>query len=240
MRMNVFLVLLVICLPTHSQSKHLLRFLTFCQRNVTGDGQYDVEFDGDQLFYVDPVIYESVRRLPEFADQWTDDPGLPAEVYVSIGTCKYNLPRCIKGENNPPEAIVPPTSQVYPEEEVELGVLNTLICCVSDFHPTPVDITWARNGQLVEPDDVSQTQYYSNKDFSFRIFSYLSFTPQEGDIYSCSVGHVSLQEPFTRFWEVEVHTDHQVVETAVCVCGVVLGVMGVAIGVWFIRKANRS
>lgn len=40
--------------------------------------------------------------------------------------------------------------------------------------------------------------------------------------------------------EVEVHTDHQTVETAVCVGGVTLGVVGVATGVWFIKKAKRS
>uniref|UniRef100_A0A667WUQ9 Ig-like domain-containing protein n=1 Tax=Myripristis murdjan TaxID=586833 RepID=A0A667WUQ9_9TELE len=95
---------------------------------------------------------------------------------------------------------VAPTTQMYPRQQVELGVQNTLICWVSDFHPTPVSITWSRNGQTVGQGDVSQTQYYSNKDFSFRIFSYLSFTPQEGDIYSCTVEHISLFEPLTRFW----------------------------------------
>uniref|UniRef100_A0A8C8FIU2 Immunoglobulin C1-set domain-containing protein n=1 Tax=Oncorhynchus tshawytscha TaxID=74940 RepID=A0A8C8FIU2_ONCTS len=132
---------------------HLLRFLTFCQKNITSDKEYEVEFDGDELFYVDPMTY-----------RWTPDPGLT----------------------------------------------------------------------------ISQTQYYSNEDFSFRIFSYLSITPQEGDIYSCSVGHISLQEPFTRNWEVEVHTAHQTVETAVCVGSVTLGVVGVATGVWFIKKAKSS
>uniref|UniRef100_A0A4W5PG27 Ig-like domain-containing protein n=1 Tax=Hucho hucho TaxID=62062 RepID=A0A4W5PG27_9TELE len=82
--------------------------------------------------------------------------------------------------------------------KVALGVPNTLICRVSDFHPTPVVVTWTRNEQPVEERTVSQTQYYSNEDF--RTFSYLSITPQEGDIYSCSVGHVSLQEPLTRIW----------------------------------------
>uniref|UniRef100_A0A674CB99 Ig-like domain-containing protein n=1 Tax=Salmo trutta TaxID=8032 RepID=A0A674CB99_SALTR len=69
-----------------------------------------------------------------------------------------------------------------------------------DFHPTSVDVTWTRNEQPVGEGTVSQIQYHSNENFSFRIFSYLSITPQEGDIYSCSVGHVSLQEPLTRIW----------------------------------------
>uniref|UniRef100_A0A667WLJ5 MHC class II alpha chain N-terminal domain-containing protein n=1 Tax=Myripristis murdjan TaxID=586833 RepID=A0A667WLJ5_9TELE len=119
--------------------------VTMAFLNLSSDAQYDLEYDGDELLYVDPVTYAIVQRLPEFAEQWTPDPQLPGDTYVSIGTCLYNIPTCIKGEKNPPEAI-----------------------------------------------------------------------------------------------EVEVHTDHQVMETAVCVCGVLLGVMGVAAGVWFIRKANRS
>ncbi|KAK6326248.1 hypothetical protein J4Q44_G00018930 [Coregonus suidteri] len=150
------------------------------------------------------------RRLSEFAQQWTLDPGLPHEVYVSLGTCKYNIPRCIVGEKSPPEAIESPTTQIYSQREVELGVPNTILCRVSDFHPIPVDVTWTRNEQ------------------------------PEGDIYSFSVGHVSLQDPLTRIWEVEVHTDHQTVETAVCVGGVTLGVVGVATGVWFIKKAKST
>nr|XP_046172437.1 rano class II histocompatibility antigen, B alpha chain-like [Oncorhynchus gorbuscha] len=146
------------------------------------------------LFY---TVCLSTVTLPN-SGQLTQ--GLPHEVYVSLGTCQYNIPRCIVGEKSPPEAIEVPTSHIYSQREVELGVPNTLICQVSDFHSTPVDVTWTRNEQPVGERTVIQTQYYSNKDISFRIFSYLSITPQEGDIYSCSVGHVSLQEPLTRIW----------------------------------------
>ncbi|XP_018555540.1 H-2 class II histocompatibility antigen, A-U alpha chain isoform X1 [Lates calcarifer] len=239
MTRDLFLVLLLICLPKCIQGKHLLRFLTFCQKDVAGDGQYDIEYDSDQLLYVDPITYRAVPRLPEFAEQWIPDPGLAKDTYVSLGTCKYNIPRAIKGENSPPEAIVIPTSLIYPKQDMEIGVPNTLICFVNDFHPPVVDITWTRNGQFVDQSEVSQTQYYSNSDFSFRTSSYLNFTPQENDIYSCSVGHISLQAPLTRFWEVEVHTDHQTVATAVCVCGVILGLIGVVTGLWFIMKANK-
>uniref|UniRef100_A0A8C7HUL2 MHC class II alpha chain N-terminal domain-containing protein n=1 Tax=Oncorhynchus kisutch TaxID=8019 RepID=A0A8C7HUL2_ONCKI len=113
---RVFLALILgVCLLSHHQSNHLLRFLTFCQNNITSDKEYDVEFDGDELFYVDPMTY-----------WWTPDPGLP-----------HNL---------------------------------------------------------------------------------------------------GLQEAI----EVEVHTAHQTVETAVRVGSVTLEVVGVATGVWFIKKAKRS
>lgn len=83
----------------------MLRFLTFCQKDEQGDGQYDIEFDGDQLLYVDPVTYQAFPRLPEFVEQWSLDLGLAQDAYVSLGTCQYNIPRATKGENNPPEVI---------------------------------------------------------------------------------------------------------------------------------------
>ncbi|XP_075937200.1 H-2 class II histocompatibility antigen, A-U alpha chain-like [Anarhichas minor] len=240
MAMDLIPVLLLICLPQYFHGKHLLRFLTFCQRNVTSDEQYDIEYDGDQLLYVDPATYEAVQRLPEFAEQWVPDPGLGPDAYVSLGTCLYNVPRAAKGEDYPEEVIASPTSIIYPKQEMELEIPNTLICFVNDFHPPTVNIAWTRNGRPVDPSLVSQTQYYSNSDFSFRISSYLDFTPQESDIFSCSVDHISLKAPLTRFWVVELHTDRQVVETAVCVGGVILGLIGVVTGLWFIMKANKS
>nr|XP_019964250.1 PREDICTED: RLA class II histocompatibility antigen, DP alpha-1 chain-like isoform X4 [Paralichthys olivaceus] len=137
---------------------------------------------------------------------------------------------------------VPLRERIIPQrsEHTELGVPNTLICFVNDLHPPVVEITWTRNGQPVDEGEVSQTQYYSNSDFSFRISSYLDFTPQEGDIYSCSVDHISLQAPLTRFWELAENTDHQAAETSVCVCGVILGLIGVVTGLWLIVKSNKS
>lgn len=72
---------------------------------MTGEGQDDIEFDGDQLLYIDPVTYQPVQRLPEFAKQWTPDPGLSEDAYVDLGTCHYNIPICTKRGNNTPQAI---------------------------------------------------------------------------------------------------------------------------------------
>lgn len=72
---------------------------------MTGEGQDDIEFDGDQLLYVDPVTYQAVQRLPEFAKQWTPDPGLAEDAYVDLGTCHYNIPIAMKRDNNTPDAI---------------------------------------------------------------------------------------------------------------------------------------
>uniref|UniRef100_A0A674CA65 MHC class II alpha chain N-terminal domain-containing protein n=1 Tax=Salmo trutta TaxID=8032 RepID=A0A674CA65_SALTR len=145
---RVFLALILgVCLLSHCQSKQTFAAVfDLLPKKHHSYKEYDVEFE-DELFYVDPMTYRVERRLPAFAQQWTPDPGLPHEVNVSLGTCQYNIPCCIVGENlgRPPEAL-----------------------------------------------------------------------------------------------EVEVYMDHQTVETAVCVGGVTLGVVGVASGLWFIKKAKRS
>ncbi|KAI4881860.1 hypothetical protein NFI96_011955 [Prochilodus magdalenae] len=231
--------LLVVLSLQAADAKHVMRELTFCQLQEA-DAGFDLLYDGDELWYVEPYYYEAHQRLPEFAGQWSLKPSLPSDAYYSIGTCFYNIPRGVIGEGNPPEAVAPPQSMLYPQKEVRVGVRNTLICFVTDFHPAPVKVSWTRNEVPVSETEVTQTQYYSNPDYSFRTFSYLDFTPQVGDVYSCTVRHRGLRAPLTRLWELELETDPQVVETTVCVLGVTLGILGVATGAWFIIKAHRE
>nr|XP_015195296.1 PREDICTED: rano class II histocompatibility antigen, B alpha chain-like [Lepisosteus oculatus] len=153
-----------------------------------------------------------------------------------VETCRLYL--AAKGEGFPEEKLDPPISRLYSENEVELGVPNALICFITDFHPAPVKVSWTRNTEPVTQ-GFNVTQYYSNKDYSLRLFSYLSFTPQAGDVYSCSVEHRALQEPLTRLWEVEVQSDSEAAETAVCGVGLTLGLLGVAAGTFFLIKGNK-
>ncbi|KAJ8357987.1 hypothetical protein AAFF_G00045780 [Aldrovandia affinis] len=190
-----------------------------------------MEFDGDELLYVNPYNFKVAQRLPEFAQQWRPDPGLPSTVYEAVDTCKYNIPNCIVGEQ---AAHLPGVRT----ERGGDGVPNTLICFVTDFHPTPVNVSWSKGEEPVR-EGVSETQYYSNDDFSFCLFSYLSFTPQEGDMYSCSVEHRGLEQPLTRLWEVGMQTDPEAAETVVCVGGLTVGMLGVASGIFLIIKANK-
>ncbi|XDV39546.1 hypothetical protein PO909_008773 [Leuciscus waleckii] len=219
--------------------EHLMRQLTYCHIELM-DAGFELEFDGQELWHVDPAHFTARQRLPEFASDWRLNRSLPSEAHLSIGTCFYNIPRCVAGENNPPQSIVPPNTQLYTESDVKLGVENTLICSVSNFHPPPVNILWRRNGEPVSEWDVSETQYYSDRDFSFRVFSYLSFSPERGDVYSCSVRHRGLQEELTRFWEVEEPEDSPEVETAVLVVGILVGFLGFVAGIVLIVMSKME
>uniref|UniRef100_A0A8C2HMI0 Ig-like domain-containing protein n=1 Tax=Cyprinus carpio TaxID=7962 RepID=A0A8C2HMI0_CYPCA len=74
---------------------------------------------------------------------------------------------------------------------------NTLICLVSGFFPPPVRVLWIKNNVKVK-DQSTLRRDYPNKDGTLNVFSRLSFIPEEGDIYSCSVEHKALQQPQTR------------------------------------------
>ncbi|MGH0166901.1 UNVERIFIED_CONTAM: hypothetical protein FKN15_058237 [Acipenser sinensis] len=132
----------------------------------------------------------------------------------------------------------PPRVTLYPENDLEKGKPNTLICFITDFHPAAIKVTWTKN-TLPVTEGVTLTQYYSNKDFTLNMFSYLSFTPELGDVYSCQVQHSALSETLTTFWEPDVQTESDVGKTAFCAVGLTLGLLGVAVGTFFLIKGNK-
>ncbi|MGH0144795.1 UNVERIFIED_CONTAM: hypothetical protein FKN15_003217 [Acipenser sinensis] len=93
----------------------------------------------------------------------------------------------------------PPHVTLYHENDLELGKPNTLICFIDGFHPAAIKVTWTKN-TLPVTEGVTLTQYYPNTDFTLNMFSYLSFTPELGDVYSCQVQHSALSETLTTFW----------------------------------------
>uniref|UniRef100_A0A674JXU1 Ig-like domain-containing protein n=1 Tax=Terrapene triunguis TaxID=2587831 RepID=A0A674JXU1_9SAUR len=77
-----------------------------------------------------------------------------------------------------PVSPVPPEVTVFPEDPVELGEPNVLICFVDKFFPPALSVTWLKNGQEVT-EGVYETDFYPRQDNSFRKFSYLPFLPSQ-------------------------------------------------------------
>uniref|UniRef100_A0A8C1NE38 Ig-like domain-containing protein n=1 Tax=Cyprinus carpio TaxID=7962 RepID=A0A8C1NE38_CYPCA len=138
---------------------------------------------------------------------------------------------------NASEPIEPPWTSVYPRNDVKLNVKNTLVCLVSGFFPPPVRVSWTKNNVNVT-DESTLSRYYPNKDKNFNVFSRLSFIPEEGDIYSCSVDHKSLQQPQTRTWDVEI-MEPSIGPSVFCGVGLAFGLLGLVTGVFFIAKRNK-
>ncbi|XP_031592709.2 H-2 class II histocompatibility antigen, A-Q alpha chain-like isoform X2 [Oreochromis aureus] len=132
----------------------------------------------------------------------------------------------------------PPEFIIYPRDEVITGENNTLICFINHFFPPSINIKWTKNDVEVTVEDPF-IKTLSNPDGTAYVLSYLNFVPETGDIYSCIVEHEALDEPQTRFWEVE--TDEISKGPAVfCGLGLSLGLLGVFIGTYFCFKAGHS
>ncbi|XP_067251202.1 H-2 class II histocompatibility antigen, A-Q alpha chain-like [Chanodichthys erythropterus] len=135
------------------------------------------------------------------------------------------------------EPVEPPWTSIYTRNDVKLHVSNTLICLVSGFYPPPVRVSWTKNNVNVT-DESAVSRYYPNNDMTLNVFSRLSFIPEEGDFYSCSVEHKALQQPQTRTWDVEIKGP-SIGPSVLCGVGLALGLLGLAIGAFFIAKEKR-
>uniref|UniRef100_A0A3B5M1V1 Ig-like domain-containing protein n=1 Tax=Xiphophorus couchianus TaxID=32473 RepID=A0A3B5M1V1_9TELE len=158
--------------------------------------------------------------------------------------CKNNLKIIRTGLKDIPDPLVkhfdPPTSLLYTANIVELGEKNILVCHVSGFYPAPVNVSWTKNGQKVT-EGTSINVPFPNQDNTFTQISRLQFVPQLGDIYSCSVEHLALEEPLTRIWDVEVRVPQPGAGPAVfCGVGLIVGLLGVAVGTFFLIRGRES
>uniref|UniRef100_A0A674JW56 Ig-like domain-containing protein n=1 Tax=Terrapene triunguis TaxID=2587831 RepID=A0A674JW56_9SAUR len=159
-------------------------------------GEFMFEFDQDEIFYVDLERKETVWRLPDFG-KFTSFEAQGA--LGNMAVLKKNMEIIIQRSNRTRAQNVPPEVTVFPEDPVELGEPNVLICFVDKFSPPVLRMTWLKNGQEVT-EGVSETDFYPRPDNSFRKFSYLPFLPSQGDFYDCRVEHWGLPEPFTKHW----------------------------------------
>ncbi|XP_064407840.1 H-2 class II histocompatibility antigen, A-U alpha chain-like isoform X2 [Latimeria chalumnae] len=218
------------------QTADLYEALFFCQ---TAEPKWEdnEELDDEELLRVMPGDKELEWRLPEFQKQKAE--GAVASAHQELAVCINNLGISRKRANNTLEKNVPPEVKVYPELPVVLGKTNTLICFMDNFYPPVVNVSWYKNGGSVSV-GVSNTDFYSKLNLRFRMFSYLSVTPESGDIYSCKVEHWGSQDPINKFWEPEESpSTSEVTGTVVCAFGLALGLVGVAVGTVLLIKGMK-
>ncbi|XP_026188860.1 mamu class II histocompatibility antigen, DR alpha chain-like [Mastacembelus armatus] len=202
------------------------------------DGEVMYGLDGEELWYADFVNKKGVEPQPSFIDHMSYEEGTYEGAVADQQTCKQNVGTFRKALNNPPVKLVPPSSPIiYSRDDVELDQQNTLICHVTGFYPAPVKIHWTKNGQNVT-EGTSINVPFLNKDTFFRQTSRLEFTPQLGDVYSCTVDHPALDQPLTRIWDVEVQQP-SVGPAVFCGLGLTVGLLGVAAGTFFLIKGNE-
>ncbi|KAK2907380.1 hypothetical protein Q8A67_006365 [Cirrhinus molitorella] len=235
--MELYLVIpiLTVFLSTNAQLEHN-------DFSVSGCSETEKESlygsDGEEAWHADFNQKTGVVTLPDFADPMSFDGFYEASV-GQLEVCRQNLAVLIKAYKSPSEEMEPPETSIYPRNAVQPTVENTLICHVTGFFPPPVNVSWAKNNVIVT-EGVSLSQYRPKSDGTFHVFSSLKITPEDGDVYSCTVNHRALQgQPQTKIWSVpEAAVVLPSVGLAV-LCGVwlTLGLLGVATGLFFLIKA---
>uniref|UniRef100_A0A3Q2WAL2 HLA class II histocompatibility antigen, DR alpha chain-like n=1 Tax=Haplochromis burtoni TaxID=8153 RepID=A0A3Q2WAL2_HAPBU len=203
------------------------------------DGEMMYGLDGEEVAYADFNKQEMIYPQPPFIDPFTYQEGTYETAVANLQVCQQNLKTVRVGMKDFPPKHIAPSVMIYTRDEVEFGEKNTLICHVTGFYPAPVNVSWTKNQQKVTGSNINVP--YLNKDGSFRQTSRLDFTPQLGDIYRCAVEHLSLTEPLTKIYEVKTEPSFETdVGTSSCVSlGLTLGLVGVAVGTFFLIKGNE-
>ncbi|KAF4109797.1 hypothetical protein G5714_009049 [Onychostoma macrolepis] len=223
----------VCVLYINAQSYHEYGLIEAC--GDPDEVDFIVQFDDEQVAHIDVKEQKEIITLPDFAGQ-IEIPSLYEDAKKAASVCRTFFDMIKEVYINSSEPIEPPWSSIYPKSDPQLNVKNTLICHVTGFFPPPVRVSWTKNNVNVT-DESSLSSYYPNKDGTLNVFSRLSFIPEEGDIYSCSVEHKALQQPQTRVWDVEI-TEPSIGPSVFCGVGLTLGLLGLATGVFFIAKGN--
>ncbi|XP_036417887.1 H-2 class II histocompatibility antigen, A-U alpha chain-like [Colossoma macropomum] len=193
--------------------------------------------DGEEIWHADFSEGAGVLTLPRFADPFTFEEGAYKTAVANAETCRENLDICVKDYNKPAKPKDAPQSSIYTKYSVELGSKNTLICYITGFYPPHLGVQWTRNNVNVTG-EASFSRFYPTSDGAFKLVSHLSFTPEEGDIYTCTVEHTALERPLTKTWDVQVVLP-SVGPTVFCGVGLATGLLGVAAGTFFLVKGNN-
>nr|AYN72155.1 MHC class II antigen alpha chain [Oreochromis niloticus] len=204
------------------------------------DGEDMLGLDGEEIAYADFNKQKEIYPQPPFIDPVTYMEGAYENAVANQQVCRGNLQNSRKGMKDfPLERDAPSGVMIYTRDEVEFGEENYLICYVTGFYPAPVNVSWTKNKEKVTGSNINVP--YINKDGTFTQISRLDFTPQLGDTYSCKVEHLALTEPATKFYEVEAlaRSDPGVGPSVFCGVGLTLGLVGVAVGTFFLIKGNE-
>nr|NP_001007430.1 uncharacterized protein LOC368816 precursor [Danio rerio]AAH85418.1 Si:busm1-194e12.8 [Danio rerio]AAI65072.1 Si:busm1-194e12.8 protein [Danio rerio] len=234
MELHIIILSLVFVLSTGTEFEHEAIQFQVCSNT---EQEFFIGYDGEEIWHADFAQKRGVDTSPKFADDVTF-PGFYERAIQYISGCKSNLLVFIKSFKNPPPEMDAPQTSIYSKGYVQLGVQNTLVCHVTSFYPPFVNISWTKNNVIVT-EGMRLSLYHPRLDGTFNIFSTLTFMPAEGDIYSCTVDHEALQgQPQAKLWDVDVVLP-SVGPSVFCGVGLTLGLLGLAIGTFFIVKGKN-
>ncbi|KAF4070378.1 hypothetical protein AMELA_G00284820 [Ameiurus melas] len=194
--MKLFLLFFTLVCVKDSEAQNKFHHVQLSACSET-DKEFMVGDDGEVEVYAD---FEKKKDLvyvfPPFSDQIQYPAGFGA-AKSQVAVCLSDIEVFSEEFKDTPLPHDAPQTSIYPRTGMKLGSENTLICHSTRFFPPPVRVRWTKNN-LDVTDNSSLSQYYPNEDHTYNQFSHLTFTPQEGDVYTCTVEHEALQTPDTR------------------------------------------
>ncbi|XP_012990628.3 H-2 class II histocompatibility antigen, A-F alpha chain-like isoform X2 [Esox lucius] len=194
MMSSVFVILLLGVISAQEPAVHVYDVIKACSE--TEQFNMIILVDDEEYGYVDLKKNATVTTLPDFAT--------PVDCPICLTYAEQESQRAEREisifSKETQEAKVRPDVMLYPKEEVAQGTRNSLVCFVNNFFPPPVQVKWTKNDENIT-ERAEAGRYATNSDNTFYHFSTLTFTPEEGDIYTCTVEHPALDNPLTKIWD---------------------------------------
>ncbi|KAK2861624.1 hypothetical protein Q5P01_001157 [Channa striata] len=236
--MTVFLTALItltgaLCSSATSPS-HDFRYTYGCYESdeVRVDNLVDDDLCGYADFSKEEVVW-AMPHPPDFVERFQK------RVYeiakAAISHCHSVLSKAKDADAGSALRQEAPSSFIYTRYEGEDGLLNTIFCLANHFYPPTINFTWTKNEVTITAGALDH-RYQHNSDGTFRRISSLSFTPREGDVYSCTVEHHTLQQPLTRSWKLPKRKSSLSPAAVFLGVSLVLCLMGIGAGVFFFTK----
>lgn len=206
---------------------HTFRHTQFCQDGSPGLGLTET-YDEDLLFSFDFSQNSRVPRLPEFTD-WAQDHSDSSAILFDKSFCK------LLTENVGPqlEGKIPvsrgfPVAEVFTLKPLEFGKPNTLVCFISNLFPPTLTVNWQHHSLPVG--GAGPTFVSAINGLTFQAFSYLNFTPEPYDLYSCIVTHEIDRYTAISYWVPQNALPSDLLENVLCGVAFGLGVLGIVMG----------
>ncbi|KAG3289193.1 HLA class II histocompatibility antigen, DM alpha chain [Ictidomys tridecemlineatus] len=206
---------------------HTFRHTVFCQDGSPSIGLTET-YDEDLLFSFDFSRNTRVPRLPEFAD-WAQDQRDASAIVFDKGFCEAMIEKIgPQLEGQIPVSRGYPVAEVFTMKPLEFGKPNTLVCFISNLFPPTLTVNWQHNSVPVE--GVGPTFVSAMDGLTFQAFSYLNFTPEPYDLFSCIVTHEIDRHTTFAYWVPQNALPSDFLENVLCGIAFVLGVLGIVVG----------
>ncbi|XP_070792223.1 H-2 class II histocompatibility antigen, E-S beta chain-like [Pituophis catenifer annectens] len=231
--------------PAHFlyQEKGECRFLNGTQRvrllfRSFYDRQETDRFDSDlgKFVAVTPLAQPDV-------DRWNRDEQFMQMRKAQVDSvCRYNYGvynyQAPKAEKRLIGRRAKPTVSISPTKMEPSSPNTILLCTATGFYPVEIEVQWLKNGRL-EEEGVAFGEELQNGDWTYQLQVMLETQPQRGDVYTCKVGHASLEAPITVQWEPRSSSSARS-KLWTGIMGAVIGVAFLAVGLFSYLKSKKA